>query len=63
MAGDPTPMEYDDPIEHVEWGAALASGEAARMLDEATARLVCEKHPGATLVRRTVVYHPWTVTR
>lgn len=64
MAGDPTPMEYDEPIEHVEWGLALVeTGESVRLLDEQLARLMAEHNPTALLVKRTVVYHPWTVVR
>lgn len=64
MAGDPTPMEYDEPIQHVEWGLALVeTGESVRLLDEQTARLMAEHNPTALLVRRAVVYHPWTVVR
>lgn len=63
MVGDPTPMEYDEPFVHVEWGVALESGESARMLDEYTARLTAHHNPRALLVKRTVIYQPWTVVR
>lgn len=61
MAVDPTPMDYDEPIHHVEWGAALPDGEAARLLDEKAARLIVKNNPDAILVMREVVYHPWVV--
>lgn len=61
MPADPTPLEYDDPIEHIEWGAALPDGQAARMLDEHTARLIVAHNDKAILVKRRVTYDPWVV--
>lgn len=62
MAGDPTPMDYDEPIHHVEWGVMVnGTDEAARLLSEHTARLAVEGRDDLTMVKREVVYHPWVV--
>lgn len=58
---DPTPPEYDEPFEHIEWGVMTAEGEIGRDLPEELARLTVRNRDDLTLIRRRVVYDPWHV--